>query len=291
MSWQKQFNKGLKEVDENFYEFISKYMDICTIYFSEVEEELQQLLMECKYSGIKFENDFEKFKYGVMKLKEVNSEKLTRSKEFIDNLKNQSEKHVKDELVLMKMVFQSCIPYFNSNKEVNVCQKRLIYTMRMQDLKFQYFKDETIDDHLIYIREILNEISRYLMGLFQSILKVISENEYYLEKDKFISTGETLEAELESLKKNFELAVELKEGKDIEPEEKIIEKYDLKKIFNFKEMESLALANNYKYKWCSGDHLIYENIDSKRIIVIPAHTLTKELSYRIQKQIYKNKAI
>lgn len=62
----------------------------------------------------------------------------------------------------------------------------------------------------------------------------------------------------------------------------------IKKIFDYKEMESLALKNGFSYKWSNGSHNIYEHNKSKKIVVIPAHELGLGLSIKIQKQIQSN---
>lgn len=63
------------------------------------------------------------------------------------------------------------------------------------------------------------------------------------------------------------------------------------KIFDYKEMERLAIKNGYKYSRSSGDHNIYTHEISRKSIVIPAHELGKGLMLNIQKQIFDNKNI
>lgn len=64
--------------------------------------------------------------------------------------------------------------------------------------------------------------------------------------------------------------------------------YEIRKIYNYEDMAKLAEEHNYLYKRSNGDHRIYEHSVTNKIIVIPAHTLGRGLSVKIQKQIFKN---
>lgn len=57
------------------------------------------------------------------------------------------------------------------------------------------------------------------------------------------------------------------------------------KIFDYKDMIKLAELNNYTLDRVCGDHMIYKNIESFKIVVIPAHALGFGLMKKIQKQI------
>ena len=64
--------------------------------------------------------------------------------------------------------------------------------------------------------------------------------------------------------------------------------YEIRKIYNYEDMAKLAEEHDYLYKRSNGDHRIYEHSVTNKIIVIPAHTLGRGLSVKIQKQIFKN---
>lgn len=69
-------------------------------------------------------------------------------------------------------------------------------------------------------------------------------------------------------------------------------KLELGKIFDYKDMIRLAEENGFIYDRTSGDHMIYKNEDTYRIVVIPAHTLGYGLMCKIQRQIQeRSKAI
>lgn len=57
------------------------------------------------------------------------------------------------------------------------------------------------------------------------------------------------------------------------------------KIFDWKDMEKLALQNKFDYKSSNGDHRIYERASDGKIVIIPAHKLGIGLSLKIQKDI------
>nr|WP_321026989.1 type II toxin-antitoxin system HicA family toxin [Clostridium neonatale]DAW05994.1 MAG TPA: HICA protein [Caudoviricetes sp.] len=60
------------------------------------------------------------------------------------------------------------------------------------------------------------------------------------------------------------------------------------KIFNYKELNSLAEKNGYIYRNYNGDHKIYIHQKSNKIVVIPQHTIGYGLSMEIQNQIKIN---
>jgi predicted RNA binding protein YcfA (HicA-like mRNA interferase family) len=70
-----------------------------------------------------------------------------------------------------------------------------------------------------------------------------------------------------------------------------IERKNLIKIFDYKEMVRLAQENNYRQIRCNGDHLILIHNESNKIVVIPAHDLGYGLMIKIQNQIENNKLV
>lgn len=78
--------------------------------------------------------------------------------------------------------------------------------------------------------------------------------------------------------------------KDIESNQKEeVATSTLSKIFDYKEMLTLAEDNGYVYTRSNGDHMILKHSKSNKIVVIPAHDLGYGLMKNIQKQINKNK--
>ena len=53
-------------------------------------------------------------------------------------------------------------------------------------------------------------------------------------------------------------------------------------------MEELALKSGYKKVRQRGDHMIYKNISTNKIVPIVAHEFGIGLSRVVQKQLYKN---
>ena len=67
------------------------------------------------------------------------------------------------------------------------------------------------------------------------------------------------------------------------------QKKDYMKIFDYKEMVSLAEKNEYTKVRQTGDHIIMQHIKTNKIVPIPAHELKYGLMLQIQKQIHTNK--
>lgn len=119
---------------------------------------------------------------------------------------------------------------------------------------------------------------------------IVSQIEYFLQEtvQQFSSN---MEDYLDSLMTSLEFLDDLNNNKIKENEEDITNdscNLTYKKIFSYKEMEKLALSNNYVYKWSNGSHNVYEHAHSNKIVVIPAHELGLGLSIKIQKQILSN---
>ena len=120
--------------------------------------------------------------------------------------------------------------------------------------------------------------------------RMVSQIEYFL-RETVQNFSENMEDYIDSL---FEYIDFLEEHNKEDNNELLINKesndtgYEIKKIYCYEEMAKLAEDNNYKYKRSNGDHRIYEHSVTNKIIVIPAHTLGRGLSIKIQKQIFKN---
>jgi len=67
------------------------------------------------------------------------------------------------------------------------------------------------------------------------------------------------------------------------------QKKDFMRIFDYKEMISLAEKNEYKQVRQTGDHIIMQHKTTNKIVPIPAHELKYGLMLQIQKQIQANK--
>lgn len=90
--------------------------------------------------------------------------------------------------------------------------------------------------------------------------------------------------EISQLENNYDVPVQVREEAL-----RVDKNFKIKNIYSYKDMCDLAVENGYNYLRSSGDHLIYKHDKSCRIVVIPAHTLTRGLSIEIQKQINSRK--
>lgn len=67
-----------------------------------------------------------------------------------------------------------------------------------------------------------------------------------------------------------------------------IRENEVKKIFDYKEMNKLAKTNGYEFSRFNGDHKVYLHKNTNKIVVIPQHELNFGIMYNIQKQIINN---
>lgn len=168
------------------------------------------------------------------------------------------------------------------------------------------------------IIECLPNIRQELESQFKSVEKLLKEREieFIRESGKYINRKEvTLYMKrcfilrnkvgmmIKSIQDNYaeELADVLiqilyETGKlisedDKEKFEEIIEEnrmIDYRKIFNYKEMEKLALDYGYKKVRQNGDHMMYKHTKTNKLVPIVTHDFGIGLSIRVQKQLYKN---
>lgn len=74
----------------------------------------------------------------------------------------------------------------------------------------------------------------------------------------------------------------------IQEEEK---KIQYKKIFDYKEMQQLALNYGYEKVRTSGDHMMYKHTKTNKLVPIVGHEIQIGLSRTIQKQLYRNSRV
>jgi predicted RNA binding protein YcfA (HicA-like mRNA interferase family) len=162
---------------------------------------------------------------------------------------------------LISSMVKQCAPYTNNKRELLILlNKRGTYMV------FKY----TSMIHTIS-NDLIGDFSKDLLGFLIEFRKDIKENTV----SKIIDTIDNLpEGEKE-------IAYTTVEN----------EKSSFKKIFNYRNMEKLAVDNNYNYKWTNGSHMIYEHDITNKIVVIPTHDLGLGLSIKIQKQIINNKLL
>lgn len=177
-------------------------------------------------------------------------------------------------------------------------------------------KELFIEANTTYVEEyeehFKNELSSLKMELDKNLdrlivntrdLRVLNSN-YMLYMRKISNfekkTCDTIEAELITILERFnskklELGVKMQieeASRETKINENIFEVKSVPKninIYDYKDMIKLAEENNYTYDRSNGDHLIYKNDNSYRIVVIPAHRLGYGLMKKIQKQILSNK--
>lgn len=145
-----------------------------------------------------------------------------------------------------------CLPYIRSEKELYLMTNRLSLFSRIIDNQY---------------RNLHSELKYGFAEDFSKCIKELVEDKVYglVKSEELYKTNTDIN---DNLQKN--------------------ESMSIKKIFDYKEMESLALKNGFSYKWSNGSHNIYEHHKSKKIVVIPAHELGLGLSIKIQKQIQSN---
>lgn len=121
---------------------------------------------------------------------------------------------------------------------------------------------------------------------------ILSQIEYFL-KDTVETFSTNMEDYLDSLVDSLEFIEELNKedngvAVDLDSDTENNKKFRVRKIYDYEEMNKLALSNGYEYQRSTGSHNVYKHRNTNKIIVIPAHSLGLGLSIKIQKQIYNN---
>ena len=192
------------------------------------------------------------YKYFTAFLEKIVSESMNET----DDLLEKCVDCYYDEMTVIKEhlyeISIKCLPYIRSEKELYLMSNRLSLFSR------------TIDNQY---RNLYSELKYGFAEDFSKCIKELVEDKVYglLKSEELCQTDTDTDDNLETN-----------------------ESMSIKKIFDYKEMESLALKNGFSYKWSNGSHNIYEHNKSKKIVVIPAHELGLGLSIKIQKQIQSN---
>lgn len=251
MNWIKQFNQTSKEIEQLVY-----------------DESIKIIMKVEEYYKLAYENLSEVTVIGTANNADITIEdikdniyKITIRSNIIEDLLACINEINLGFITRILDVLSRCIKMFtiklyamvNNNKEKMLCKKRLqLWLAKMQN-------------QMLDLSNYLNE------GLAQ---------EFFDSSEELCMTvGEHLSNQF--IKTFFN---NVKENQNVDD---IIDNKMLN-IYDWKDMEELALNNNYKYKYSNGSHRIYEHSNTHKIIVIPSHNLGKGLSIKIQKQIYLN---
>lgn len=169
-----------------------------------------------------------------------------------------------------KCIDDIIIKYKSIDSDVNNIQIKLFNQMSL------YAKCKK-DNQLLAARMI--KFTKTTNSIYNTLDKSC-KYEYYILKE--------IKSEIESLQKYTDEKY-VKEYAAPIIESNKIERKNLIKIFDYKEMVRLAQENNYRQVRCTGDHLIMIHNESNKIVVIPAHELGYGLMIKIQHQIENNK--
>ncbi len=266
MNLIKKLNEVDKEIQEFCYNNIFEYFDFIEQYMSFISNFLiSSLEHEIKKTQTKKEFDEIIEKYRLFNTDTVLTcvpddvdEKDVIPKTRILNLQNGALKiysqHYKliNEYTTLKYM-QISKSYIKSKNDIKIFNsKRMFLTNKYLNM-MRSLKKELIDDALTDIIDFIKEYG-----------EILQQTKKF---DDFINKLPELPIEVENKTKTPQI----------------------QKIFDYKNLQNIAINNGYKYKWSSGDHNIYEHPTTKNIVVIPAHKIGLGLSIKIQKQIYNNK--
>lgn len=322
MSWISIFDKKIMELEQRFYESFSTAYSISdrekNLFVKEVEEVFKRYLdNDVSFSNIRDEIIYiYGIKHEIDKLSEI----------FVDRLdpclfEILSEAHIycSTESILMSDYIND--NYINDEKSANLLINRVRLTnaqFKKKQFNFLDFIIEDIEDDVNeYYKPLIDELFYIIENNYpktsKQFIKLINKNSTNLNfdiikaLDKFTklegplapnvskksldelinkcieNVNEINEVLEDNIHENFNINVDLPFG-DLSNG-----KIETRKIFNYREIEALAIKSGFQYKWSNASsHKIYEHSKSKKCIVIPCHNLGLGLSIKIQKQIVKN---
>lgn len=229
-----------------------------------------------------------------IELEEMIDDAIKKQEEEIDELKLRTNKMVanynnnKNEDVsevadnILRIADKCKNKYYDVNDENTIPLLKVILKMRnVACLKAKYG-----DKQLNNIYEKIKYAERYLSNKYTCML--IDEHESLKKnlvdnvgKDFLFIVKDRIESELYNKVNNLCINNSSENNK-----------FEFKKIFNYKDMQKLAEEKGFRIlsNRGKGGHFVYKHKDNGRITVIPAHELGYGLSYAIQKQINENVA-
>lgn len=252
MNWIKAFNELQVKYDEKIYDKATQYFESFGEIVAPLEQQFGELLSELMQmyedSNIADEDKMEKI---------MNTYK--EGKLIMRQIESEYENHRNQLAVDFKMdvsnLCREIMMFITSKKDVALVKKRILMYLKHSSDKLESLLSELFYGAVWFYKEFITHIKEMVLS------------------------SSLLESEIKGYSETFdEISNEVEGG---------LEDFTIKKIFDYKEMESLAKDNGYEYKWSNGSHRIYENTQTNKIVVIPAHDLGLGLSIKIQKQIVK----
>lgn len=164
----------------------------------------------------------------------------------------------------------------NDNTEL-LLDRLKIYSTEVTNLYLN--KEDAIYKRIMAFQLKLSKMADSLCTI--DILAVKKQHENLKKLDNILKR---IDIERDYLKNKIE-----KNNLELELLKKNIKKDNKKqKIFDYKELNSLAESKGYTYRNYNGDHKVYIHQNSNKIVVIPQHTIGYGLSMEIQEQIKIN---
>lgn len=305
MNWIKEMNIIDKDIASYVY-------DMCIDVYTDLEKELFQYndkFNNLINTSIKLNNENkhkELMKYISEEYEDViniyrNDIEIIFHK-YIKQYRANLEEIYETKLQSMKYIFSAI-----NQKQRNLFFKRLGLIFKGYESKLFYFLEDihnSFQENIVFICNIFKDYAISIINMLKESPnwnEFITDNPVYI--DKTLIKVETCTLSSHNVNKSIH---------NLKMLSKIVEKYDneylsinvvsmndiinekekngikYEKIFNYKELNKLATSNLFEYKYSNGSHQIFENKNTKKIVVIPAHEIGKGLSIKIQKQICCN---
>lgn len=257
MNWIIKFTQLEKECIDKILDIIARYDDYKNDLLDNVYTEIYKTKPIINDVVEKLNSNSITQEYFDNAFKETQNISNNMGKEYeviIPKIHKYAEECVAEILKIRNSTFDAISEYLQSKKEYILMKKRAdLSSRKIANMVFSFDMAEL--DEIGIVKEILEDLQ-----MIQEIVQK-KNNEYDERQAKL----------MEKLKED--------------------QKKDYLKIFDYKEMVSLAEKNEYKQVRQTGDHIIMEHITTNKIVPIPAHELKYGLMLQIQKQIKANKIV
>ena len=248
LNWIKAFNLMQSKYDEKMYEKATEYFEEFDAVLSPLERKFGELLTQLM-EDIKCDEIEKKIEFINVCFEE--------GRDTIDEI----EAHYREYRIKLNGDFKlninslcdDVLDYVNSHRDFLLLKKRVLVYIKQTSVKLSSLLKELFEGAVWFYREFVLELKKITVTLGEEFSGLIDSEEEE-DEDIILTTNNAND-------------------------------FEIKKIFNYKEMEDLAKSRNFAYKWSNGSHRIYENPDTNKIVVIPSHELGLGLSVKIQKQI------
>ena len=229
--------------------------------------------------------------------------KLNELKQATEMYLNGKFEQIKEDMIGLEGNIQNFLASENEDFIEEICEEYIKINQDIQNAFTNSLNEEVYNEFKKQIKEIIliyMEASAWYCGSPSHSFQVVAciqqsmlTDLFSFSKDVVIQNADELQWIHNEISEGLDYIFDYINNSQEENEEiiEVVNKVqELKYIANAKDLERMALDNNYEFTRQNGSHKIYTNISTNKIVTIPIHSVDMKLgtSFSIQKQIIEN---